>query len=117
MKRTSELSVIVKTYDLALWLLPHTARFSRDHRFSLGNRIEEGILEILELLVEASYVRDKQELLNKANVRLGRLRYLIRLAKDMKQISMNQYEFAVRGMHEIGAEIGGWAKSTSRDGP
>ena len=63
MKRTSELSVIVKTYDLALWLLPHTARFSRDHRFSLGNRIEEGILEILELLVEASYMRDKQDLL------------------------------------------------------
>jgi len=37
-----DISVIVKTYDFTLWLLPHLAKFSRDHRFTLGNRLEEG---------------------------------------------------------------------------
>lgn len=54
----SELSVVVKTYDFVLWLLPHLGRFSRDYRFSLGTRLEDGMLEVLEMLVEASYAAE-----------------------------------------------------------
>jgi len=39
----------------------HAAKFQREHRFTLGNRLEEGVLETLELLVEASYTREKRE--------------------------------------------------------
>ena len=42
-RTTDEISVVTKTYDFTLWLLPHLAKFSRDHRFTLGNRLEEGI--------------------------------------------------------------------------
>jgi hypothetical protein len=65
-----EVSAVTRMYDLTLWLLPHTAKFTRAHRFTLGDRIEEGALETLELLVEASYTRDKRELLRRANRRL-----------------------------------------------
>ena len=101
-------------YDFVLWLLPHTAKFSRAHRFTLGDRMETGALEVLELLVEASYARDKQDLLRRANLRLERLRYLTRLAKDLKLISVAQYEFASRAMLTVGSEIGGWEKQQSR---
>lgn len=57
---SGEISAVRKTYDLALWLLPHVAGFSRRRRFTLGDRMEEGVLEILELLVEASYVRESR---------------------------------------------------------
>ena len=77
-----ELRAVTKTYDFSLWLLPHLGTFSRDYRFSLGNRLEEGILEVLELLVQASYAAEKRALLPGANTRLNRVRYLIRLAKD-----------------------------------
>jgi len=109
-RRTEDISVIMKTYDFTLWLLPHLAKFSRDHRFTLGNRLEEGALEVLELLVEASYSGDKRSLLHRANTRLNRVRYLIRLAKDLRQISVKQYEFAARAIDGIGMEIGGWLK-------
>ena len=105
-----EVSAVTKTYDFVLWLLPHIAGFSRQHRFTLGDRMEEGALEILELLVEASYTRDKRDLLRRANMRLERLRYLIRLAKDLKLLSISQYEFAARALLAVGAEVGGWAK-------
>jgi len=105
-----ELSVVTKTYDFLLWLLPHLAKFPREHRFTLGDRLEEGSLALLELLVEASYTREKGALLRAANVRLERLRYLSRLAKDLRLISVRQYEFAIRAMQAIGAEIGGWAR-------
>ena len=69
---------------------------------------------ILELLTEASYTRDKRDLLRRANLRLERLRYLIRLAKDLHLFSMKQYEFAVNAMSAIGNEIGGWARQQMR---
>ena len=38
MKKTEELVVITKTYDLILWSCNHTSRFPRNHRFVLGKR-------------------------------------------------------------------------------
>ena len=70
-----EVSAVTRTYDLALWQLPHVARFSRGHRFTLGDRTEKSVPETLDILVEASYARDKRELLRRANVRLERPRH------------------------------------------
>ncbi|MEI7834047.1 MAG: diversity-generating retroelement protein Avd [bacterium] len=112
-RATDEISVIVKTYDFTLWLLPHIAKFSRDHRFTLGNRLEEGALDVMELLVAASYASDKRPLLQQANTRLNRVRYLVRLSKDLRLINVKQYEFAARAIDGIGVEIGGWLKQQS----
>lgn len=110
----NDLRAVTKAYDFALWILPHTAKFSRNHRFTLGNRLEEGALETLELVVEASYTRDKRALLQQANRCLQRVRYLLRLAKDLHLLSLKQYEFAARAVDDIGVEIGGWLKQQTR---
>ena len=110
-------SVVVKTYDFVLWLLPHLAGFSRQHRFTLGDRMENQALEILDLLVQASYSREKRDLLRQANLGLERLRFLIRLAKDLRLLSGSQYEFAGRAMYGIGSEIGGWTKQAASPPP
>jgi hypothetical protein len=44
----SEISVVTKTYDLLVWLLPHLAKYTRDHRFTLGDRTEVAALAVLE---------------------------------------------------------------------
>lgn len=109
-----EVSAVTKTYDFAKWLLPRVGKFAREHRFTLGTRMEEGVLDVLELLAEATYTRDKRDLLRRANLRLERLRYLVRLAKDLQLFSVKQYEFAANAMQNIGNEIGGWAKQQAR---
>ena len=103
--------MVLKTYDLTLWLLERTASFSRAHRHTLGTRIESAALEALETLVEASYSREKVPLLDVANRRLQSLRYLLRLAQDLKLLATSQYEFASRSLHTIGTELGAWLKS------
>ena len=55
-------------YDL--WLLPRFSGFPREPRFTWGDRLIEGLLEILELLVEVRYAAEKRELLRRANLRL-----------------------------------------------
>ena len=87
-------SVVQKTYDFLLWLLPHIAKFSRQHRFTLGDRLEREALDLLMGLVEAGYSRDKRDLLQRANLGIERLRFLVRLSKDLQQLNLRQYGFA-----------------------
>lgn len=110
-KPGNEVSVVTRMYDLTLWLVQRTAGFSRAHRHTLGSRIESCALEVLELLVEASYTRDRDDLLQSANRRLERLRYLVRLAHDLKLLSLAQYEFAGNGLHAVGTQVGAWRKA------
>ena len=55
---------ITKTYDLLKWAIPHLKKFPRDQRFLLGDRIEDHLLDILELLLSANYSKEKLGFLN-----------------------------------------------------
>jgi hypothetical protein len=75
-----ELTVITKTYDLILWSCHHTGKFPRNHRFVLGERLERNLYDLLETLIRAKYSRQRQPLLEQANLTLEILRFQVRLA-------------------------------------
>jgi hypothetical protein len=62
MAKAEELTVIVKTYDLILWSCNHTSRFPRQHRFVLGERIEHSLYDLLEILIQAKYTKERTPL-------------------------------------------------------
>jgi hypothetical protein len=41
-------------HELLLWLISQLDKFPRSRRFTLGERLETGLLEVLELLVEGA---------------------------------------------------------------
>jgi hypothetical protein len=43
---------------------------------------------------------------------VNRIRYLARLAKDLRMINLAGHEFAAKAMDEVGRMAGGWLKST-----
>jgi hypothetical protein len=47
-------------------VLPTIAKFPKDKRYALGQRLEDKAIDILELLLRANYSRDKVDLLKKA---------------------------------------------------
>src|SRR5438445_8566460 len=102
MKKDQELIVITKTYDLILWSCNHTSRFPRNHRFVLGERIERNLYDLLETLIRAKYTRNRQELLEQANLVLEVLRFQMRLAKDLQCLKLESYGFAGKAIDEIG---------------
>ncbi len=109
-KIKSVMQVIPRTTDFILWLIQKINKFPRSQKFVLGDRIETLFLEILELLIEANYLHDKIGLLNQANLKLEKGRYLIRIAKDLHYVNLKAYEFSSRSVNEIGKMIGGWRK-------
>ena len=101
---------ITLTYDLLKWAIPTLNKFPRDQRFLLGDRIENHILDVLELLVHANYSRDKLAYLQKANLKIELLRFLWRLSLDLKYLNTRRYEFVSKKLNDIGSLVGGWIR-------
>jgi hypothetical protein len=93
-----------------LWLIPLLEKFPRSQKFLLGDRIENMLLDIMELVIQAIYTKNKSRYLREANLKIEKFRHLIRLAKDLKYINIRRYEYISEHTHEIGSEIGGWLK-------
>ena len=106
-----ELTVITKAYDLVRELTRRTAKFPRDYKFLLGDRILVAAYEMFDLLLEAKYTRDKLSRIDTANLRLERLRFQARLAHDERLLSTHQYEVVARLIDEVGRLVGGWRRA------
>jgi 23S rRNA-intervening sequence protein len=99
-----------KAYQLMLWLMPTVEKFPRSQKFLLGDRIQGAALDIIEGLVEATYARNRLPVLRAVNLKLEQLRYLFRLATDLKFLDLRRYEHAARAIDEIGRLVGGWLR-------
>lgn len=106
--------VVGKAYDLTLWLIQKVEHFPRAYRFSVGDRIVQSGMDLMLALVQAAYSSDKAKLLEGASALSNKLRYLLRLAKDLKLISIDAYGFSTGNVDEIGRMVGGWMKAGRR---
>jgi len=107
-----ELLVITHTYDLTLWAFHHINGFPKAHRYSLGQRLDAHLTDVLEGLIRARYDSvERRLLLRNVNTSLELLRFQFRLAKDLRCMSLESYGFAVKEVNEIGRMVGGWLRS------
>ena len=100
-------------HDLLAWMLPHLDKFPRLRRFTLGERIESGLLEVLERLVEAAYTRERADVLKTANLRLDVVRHLWRLSFQLEVIPLQRYDHGSRLLEALGRQIGGWRREAA----
>lgn len=110
-----EIPIFKKTYDLYRNLYNILKQFPRKDRYSLGQKCEETLLSILELfwLVNVSKI-NRLNYLKEANIKLNMLRVYLRLAKDIKALSLKSYTVLQEQIDEIGRMLGGWIKATER---
>ena len=106
----SNLPIIQKTYDFALWYIPILNKLPRDHRFLLGDRIISGIYELLESLIQIQYEKEKLLCLKQLNGKLDVIRHQTRLLMDFKLLPLYRYNFANQSINNIGRDLGGWIK-------
>lgn len=111
MTRDSLPRAVQDCHNLLVWTIPLLDQFPRNRRFTLGERLEAGLIDLLELLVEAAYTKARQDVLRRANLRLAVVRHLWRMAHELRTISGKRYEHGARLMDDLGRQIGGWLKS------
>jgi hypothetical protein len=111
MSDMTQLIIYQKHYDLMLYSLPIIGRFPKDQRFILGQQIENQMLEIGKMIVHANKLRQKKGKLHEIDIELEKLRLLIRIAKDMKLMTISKYGHHCERLDEIGKLLGGWLKA------
>lgn len=108
--KKSELPVIARTTDLLGWTLRHLERFPRSHRYGLGLRIETKLYDLLDLLIDAKFTRQKQDLLRDAATTAQQLRILIRTARDLRILAMGSHRHACIELEAVAESIQSWRR-------
>lgn len=100
-------------HELLLWIIPLLDQFPRNRRFTLGERLETSLLQVLEGVTEAAYSRGsrKASVLRQSNLKLQVARHLWRLSQELKVISLRRYRHGAGLMEALGKQIGGWQRS------
>ena len=104
-------AAVESCYQLVLWLIPVLDGLPRRQKFQLGDRLQSTALDVLDLLIEAAYTRERAALLQRANLSLEKLRFWVRLAKDLQLIDFKRYEHAARLIDALGRQVGGWLRA------
>ena len=75
-------------HALLLWIISQLNKFPRLRRYTLGERIETLLLQVLERLLEAAYSsgRDKTRALQRASQQLNVFRHLWRLSHELRAV-------------------------------
>ena len=91
-------------------IVPH---IPKGGRHTIGARIENKFLDLLELSYRAYYTEreKKAEKILQCILILDTLKFFIQVTWEGKLISNKQYEDVAKKLEEIGKMLGGWKKS------
>lgn len=108
-----DIPIFKKTYDVYRLFYGYRADVSKQDRYTVWQRCENSILDVLEaiLLASQSNRATKLPILESASVKLNLLRVLVRLTKDVKAIDNKKYLELETRVDEIGRMLGGWIRS------
>ena len=105
-----ESPIFSRSYDLLRWLIPVTVKFPRQHRFVLAQAVQRTAFELEERLIEAGKSMTPLNQLNAADVSLTKLRFYLRLCRDLELLKPGQYAHVSKMTDEIGRLLGGWIR-------
>ena len=101
-----------RAYELYKTFYSYRSTITRQDRYTIWQRGETIILDIVENILLASQLPklDKLPILQKVSLKVNVLRVFIRLSKDIKMIDIKKYTILQELLDEIGKMLGGWIK-------
>ncbi len=111
-----DIPLFKKIYDLYKTFCGYRTLLPKAYRYTVAERAESCILEVLESAQLAGYATDKREKMTRlewASARLNLLRIFFRLMKDIKALDTKKYLILETNVDEIGRMLGGWIRSTA----
>jgi len=109
-----DILIFKKIYNFYKIFYSYRSTVSKQDRYTIWQRCENLILDILENILFASQLSktDKLPTLEKASLKLNFLRVFLRLMKEVKTIDNKKYILLEEIVDETGRMLGGWIKST-----
>ena len=108
----TDLNIYKSAYELLQAVSALVKNFPRSVKPLLGGAIHDACLQIVLLVAKANAARQKMLHLDQMLERVMEAELLMRIAKDMKFISIQQYASAVLLTDSIGKQANGWRKAS-----
>lgn len=108
-----DIPILRKCYELYKFFYSLRNLVSKADRYTLWQRVENLILDVLEEILLASQLSKLEKLphLERVSAKLNMLRLFLRLAKDTKVLDLKKCLQLQEIVDEIGRMLGGWMKS------
>ncbi len=108
---------IHKTILFYILIHNNIEKFPKRDRYTIGKRLEENILETIELTLLAKSKNQASCLLilNKIDTKLKFIKILIRIGHNIKAIDQNKFIYLQEQTIELGKILGGWIKNTKQN--
>ncbi|NQV89434.1 MAG: four helix bundle protein [Parcubacteria group bacterium] len=87
--------------------------FPKKSRFTLGNKIDDLFITVLEPVYIANYLKSSQKLpyVQQAIRRLDLLKFFLQVAWEVKDMDNKKYLVLSESISDIGRMLGGWANN------
>jgi len=85
------LPVYKASYDLLVEIFQFSKNFSKEYKYTVGEKLKNETLEMIMNIYRANSWEQKKELLQAARENIEVIRLLLRLVKDLRQISLNKF--------------------------
>ena len=92
----------------------HLVNLKRLDRYTIGTKIDDIFLSILELIFRACFAYDKFEKLSMVSQAIGKtdlLKFFLQISWEHKVIDHTQYGALILTLDEVGRMLGGWKKN------
>jgi hypothetical protein len=86
--------------------------FPRDYKFTLGTRIQNTVLDCVDLIYKAASHKEKAKYLDELVSKLDFLSFLVRTAKDMNIVTEKQYSLYIELSVPCVKQASGWFKAS-----
>lgn len=111
------LNVYKKSFDFLVKVTQLTSRFQRDFRHTLGEKLNNGTIELIVLIYKANSAQDMGERVNYIKELLEKLQYIniiLRLSCELHNISQERFAELALMSQEIEKQLNGWLSHSSK---
>lgn len=108
MARYEHLPVFNDTYNLNLYFFKLSRGFPKDYKYGLSQEVCALLTELLDAIIIANNSPDKQTVLQRASLVLERIKFKIRILKDLKVMNVRSYEYFSKQLVAVAQQISKW---------
>lgn len=104
-------------YSLSLIIFNVSKNLNKEYKYTIGENLKNNIINMLSCVAIAINSDNKLKYLKKCRKKIEKIRIIVRLLKDLKQISVNNFIEINEKIENISKQVTGWSNFLSKPKP
>jgi hypothetical protein len=104
------LPIYKASYELLVEIFKFTQNFSREFKYTLGERLKNETIELITCIFRANSRYEKFDTIQKAREHIEIIRLYMRLLKDLEQVGTRKFVDINERIENVSKQLTGWQK-------